>query len=323
MPPIQKHEMEQLIQSAVKKRERLAASTNAFRLINGQGDRLPGVTLDRFNQHFLLQIFDGRAVGWVPWLREFVLKMFQPDFFILKDRRIINANNPGQFLTHIFLSKNGAQTEVKENGMRFLVHLNDGLNNGLFLDMRRNRSEVAGLAKGKSVLNCFAYTCAFGVYCRRFLAKEVVNVDLSEKALMTGRKNYELNSIGYSQNEFIQNNCQDYLKFMGKRQTFFDMIIIDPPTFSRSRGKAFSVKKDLGGLIDLSLKLLRPRGHLFISTNYRLFSQKQLSALIEERVKSANRNLKSIEPLGADADFPGSSFSMRESFLNARLVTIG
>jgi 23S rRNA (cytosine1962-C5)-methyltransferase len=169
------------------------------------------------------------------------------------------------------------------------------------------------------VLNGFAYTCSFGVYARSFGASRVVNVDVSQKYLDRGIQNYALNELPSLQDEFVKSDVEKYLSIAVKKKNLFDVIILDPPSFSRYESEVFTVKKALPKLIDSSLQILKSRGHLFVSTNFSEISTGLLGRWIQGSSEILQRPIKKIIPLGQDKDFPGSE-TMRESHLAALLV---
>ena len=205
---------------------------------------------------------------------------------------------------------------VQENALCFGVDLNDGLNSGLFLDMRRNRKIVAGLTKGARVLNCFAYTCSFGVYAKASGASSVINVDISRKSLDRGRENYELNRLDCAGAEFVRADALTYMKLALKKGNRFGCVILDPPSFARYDGKVFSVKKDFAVLVDAAMNILEPGGVLLAATNFNGLSHQALKDMV---IAGGRERVKSIRPLGQDTDFRGSG-RMPESYLAALLV---
>lgn len=305
------------IEQAVSRRRSLLASTNALRLINGQGDGLPGMVLDRFDRHFLIQLYNRRPAFDPSLLAEYIQARFSADYIILKNRTLPAAACAKQ--ARVLLAKTGSQTEVVENGLRFAVDLHDAVNPGLFLDMRANRARIAGQVKNRKVLNAFAYTCSFGAYACHAGAREVVNLDISRKCLDWGKRNYALNGLPVKEEEFIAVDCAAYLRGAAKWKNTFDVIILDPPSFSRHAGRTFTVKTHLPGLIAAGLQVLNPGGTFFVSTNHSEISAQQLQRWARQAAKSAGREPKRIETLGQDLDFPGSG-AMKESHLAAILA---
>ncbi|MST04431.1 MAG: class I SAM-dependent rRNA methyltransferase [Candidatus Pacebacteria bacterium] len=324
-----------LLKIAVDKREKLTKTTNTVRLVNGASDDLDGLVLEKHNKHFVAQIFSKKWLGEKETLINFVKNDCGGVYFIIKDRTESASSKKDAFKSEIWISnwivgssptmteKNlgDSKTVVLENGLKFEVDMNDGLNTGLFLDMRRNREIIKRLSAGKKVLNLFAYTCSFGVYARSGGASNVVNVDISKKILNRGKINYELNGILPEKNEFTVFDSVEYLKIAVKKNNLFDIIIIDPPSFSTHNGKVFSVKKDLPVLIDMSLKILNDGGYLFVATNFSEISADDLKNMVTASTFGGSR-IKKMTILGQDEDFREDGSLRKESYLAAILVGV-
>ena len=293
-----------------------------MRLVNGQGDHLDGLTIDRYNEHFVIQYFKPHWTEHFDLIKDFFIHQFNPQYIIAKERIGRSEHSRAHPKVQILFDLSDSKTTVTEGGINFIVDLNDAMNTGLFLDMRQNRKRVAQAAHGKSVLNCFAYTCSFGVYCRSLGAKSVVNVDISRKALEWGSQNYALNNIAAGPHEFVRADALKYLARGFKKDYRFDVIVIDPPSFSRCEAQTFSVKKDLGKTIEAALKIINPGGHLFFSTNESSISSPYLASVIKRQMREQNRPWQDTGHCGQDVDFPGSG-TMKESHLACVLTKIG
>ena len=175
---------------------------------------------------------------------------------------------------------------------------------GIFLDQRESRAEIRGKANGLRVLNCFSYTCAFGV-AAALGGAETVNIDLSKRYLEWGRRNYELNGIDPAGHEFIFGEAGNWLERFMRKGRKFDLVILDPPTFSRDKqGKVFTVETGFAGLVRASEAILASAGELFCSTNQRTLTGKAFRGLIAEglAIPAACRLRERKMP----ADFPGA-----------------
>ncbi len=163
---------------------------------------------------------------------------------------------------------------VQEYGIKFKVNLLDYLDTGLFLDHRETRRIVAAECKEKRVLNLFAYTCSFSVHAAFHGALFTKSVDLSNTYTAWGRENFLLNSLSLDKNEIVREDCLIFLDQEIKTGIKYDIIIIDPPTISRSKkmNKMFDIQVDYLFLISKALRLLSKEGIIFFSTNYRKFS---------------------------------------------------
>lgn len=158
-----------------------------------------------------------------------------------------------------------------EHGVKFKINLKDYLDTGLFLDHRTTRRIVASAAKGKRLLNLFAYTCSFSVHAAASGAVYTKSVDMSNTYTSWGRDNFELNHLPAKDNPIIRDDCMRFLEHEVKK---YDIIVIDPPTISRSKrmNEMFDVQKDYVNLITLALRLLEKDGVIYFSTNYRRFA---------------------------------------------------
>jgi 23S rRNA G2069 N7-methylase RlmK/C1962 C5-methylase RlmI len=163
---------------------------------------------------------------------------------------------------------------VQEYGIKFRVNLIDYLDTGLFLDHRETRKRVAAEAKGKRLLNLFAYTCAFSVHAAVSGAVFTKSVDMSNTYCEWGRVNFELNGIQKKHHPIVRADCLKFLKEEIESRTRYDVIVIDPPTISRSKkmDQFFDIQIDYISLLSEALQLLAPGGTLFFSTNSRKFT---------------------------------------------------
>ncbi len=162
---------------------------------------------------------------------------------------------------------------VHEYGIRFLVNLVDYLDTGLFLDHRETRKLVGSLSKGKRVLNLFAYTCSFSVHAALAGAAYTKSIDMSNTYTDWGRENFVLNSLPLKTNEIVRADCLRFLDDEIQSRLKYDIIIIDPPTLSRSKKMAemFDIQEDYYMLLVKAMKLLAQGGTIFFSTNSRKF----------------------------------------------------
>ena len=163
---------------------------------------------------------------------------------------------------------------VFEYGVKFKINLVDYLDTGLFLDHRETRKLVASISKGKRVLNLFAYTCSFSVHAAVAGATYTKSVDMSNTYTAWGRDNFNLNSLSFKHNEIVRADCLKFLDEEMRAGIKYDIIIIDPPTISRSKkmDQLFDIQVDYISLISKALKLLLKGGIIFFSTNSRKFT---------------------------------------------------
>jgi len=206
---------------------------------------------------------------------------------------------------------------VLENGLQFELRLSEGYSVGLFLDQRDNRRRLltgyigpafsAFLSPSVSfpeVLNTFAYTCAFSV-CAAKAGARTTSLDLSKKYLDWGKCNFTLNQLDAGQHEFIYGDAFDWLRRLGKKGRQFDLILLDPPTFSQSKASgAFRVEKDYSRLVAASLPLLKPGGVLFASTNTASWPAEEFLDCVETTIRAVPRRILQRHYAPQPPDFP-------------------
>ena len=195
------------------------------------------------------------------------------------------------------------QWTIKENGVKFDLRYNQGLSSGLFLDQRDNRKKIKALAQGKRVANFFSYTCGFSVLAALGGAHEVVSVDTSSTSLDWGKNNFKINDLDPNQFEFFTADALFFLRSCLKRERSFDIIVVDPPTFSRGKHGIFKINENLPELLELSFKCLDKRGTLLVTTNDENTTSEGLSQYIERAAQKAQFSPLRLEKASVPYDF--------------------
>src|SRR5438067_8526485 len=194
------------------------------------------------------------------------------------------------------------QTIATERRLKFGIDFGAGFSVGLFPDQRENRSFVRHLAP-KRLLNCFAYTCSFSVSAA-YVGATTLNLDLSKKSLARGRENFALNSLSTMGHRFIADDVMAVLPRLAGKGEKFDVIILDPPTFSRSpRGKTFHVENDFEKLLIEALELAARDSHILLSTNCSSLREHALEVMARYALKVTRRAAKFHRQPGLP-DFP-------------------
>lgn len=262
-----------------------SSETNAYRLINDAADGFPGVVVDSYAGRLLVQ---WQTEQTQPGLLEQLGPVVEQ--FVTKQKRTAPAV--------------GERFEVLENGLKFLVNFGEGLGTGLFPDQRENRWRLLQMPlAGKSALNCFAYTCAFSVAVAQAGAT-VTSVDLSRRYLDWGRENFRVNDLDPATHEFIFGDVFEWLRRLAKRGRQWDVVLLDPPTFSTTKsGRVFRAARDYGALMALAAPLVKPDGWLFCSTNQRTLPASEFEAILVKSARAAGRFLEEPEFATAPFDF--------------------
>jgi 23S rRNA (cytosine1962-C5)-methyltransferase len=194
---------------------------------------------------------------------------------------------------------------VTERGLRFEIDFSGGYSVGLFIDQRENRSFVRQRAP-KRMLNCFAYTCSFSV-AAAMAGANTMSVDLSQKSLERGRANFVLNNLLATGHHFIADDVFEVLPRLSRKHEKFDLIVLDPPTFSRShRGKTFQVESDFDGLLMAALEVADRDCRILLSTNCSALDERALEMMARFCLK-ASRRAGSFHSEPRPVEFPPDS----------------
>src|SRR5437879_3962976 len=197
------------------------------------------------------------------------------------------------------------QTVATEHHLKYGIDFGVGYSVGLFVDQRENRQFVRQV-RPKRVLNCFAYTCSFSVTAASVNA-QTVNIDLSKKSLERGRQNFTLNSLSSDGHQFIADDVRPVLRRMARRGEKFDVIVLDPPTFSRTKGgRAFHVERDFEELIAAALEVAERAGRILLSTNCETLDEKALERM-GRYCLTLSRRAGSLHRQPPPVDFPTGS----------------
>jgi len=288
--------------------------TTAFRLVNEDGDALPGLAVDVYGDHLVAQLYAGEL--WeVPARRERVLDALHAlgfDGVYLKVRpkqaNVLVDTRRDDLAPRAPVRGVAApeETVVHEEGVAYRVRLGDGLSTGIFLDQRQNRRLVRELSGGKRVLNLFSYTCAFSVCAARGGATSTTSVDASVAALERGRANYELAGIAPDRDvhAFVAEDAFAWLARAATKQARFDLVVLDPPSYSSTKKRRFVAESDYDELVASAAKVLAPGGHILASCNHRKMSRARMRRLVGEGAKAAGRAVVQLKDLPTGSDFP-------------------
>lgn len=263
-------------------------TTNAYRYISGAADGFPEVIVDSYAGRLLVQ--------WQTEKVDASLYARLPATAIVEQVCTKQKRIPPRQVT-------GNVTErfpVLENGLTFLAGFGEGLSTGLFMDQRENRVRLLSQnLTGKSVLNSFAYTCAFSVAAAKAGAV-TTSVDLSKNYLEWGKDNFRANQLDPAGHEFVAGDVFDWFERFAKRGRQWDLVLVDPPTFSTTKqGRVFQAERDYAKLAMLAAKLVKPGGTLFCSTNQRTLTPERFESV----VRGAGRPVTGLEWATVPFDF--------------------
>jgi 23S rRNA (cytosine1962-C5)-methyltransferase len=300
---------EQLSQAlGLRSRQFDLADTTAYRLVNAEGDGLPGLTVDRYGDHLMVQFY---TRAWKPhqsMLVDLLEKLAAPAGIYVKFRPQQTrdlAEEPGRRYSRLVAGRAApGRVAVTENGLNFLVELEEGLNTGLFCDQRANRRDLMQRVGGQRVLNLFAYTGAFSVAAAAAGAAGVTSVDASAGYLDWARDNFAANRLNPKRHEFIVGDCFAVLADLAREKALFDVVIMDPPSFSTVGKSRFTTSGGTSDLVALALGLLPPGGLLVTSSNHQKIDLADYLKELRRGALRAGCGLRIIRTAGQGEDFP-------------------
>ncbi len=283
------------------RRQIVPADTDAFRLINAEGDGLPGLVCDCYGRWLVVTIGTAGMEKWRETVIGLLLEIQAPvGIYERSEGRSRQLEGlPDRIGTAAGVVPERA--EITENGLRFEVDLLAGQKTGFFLDQRLNREIVGGFSRGAAVLNCFSYTGGFSVYAARQGASRVVSVEASAAANEIACRNLLRNGFSQDQHPVLTANVFDYLR---ETEETFDMIILDPPAFAKSRK---DVDRSARGYKEINLqtaRLLREGGFLATFSCSNPINPELFEKIVLGAVRDAGKNAQLLRLLGAGADHP-------------------
>lgn len=294
-------------------------STNAYRVIHGASDGWPGWYVERLGDYLLSQSDQSLAASQRQHLDRLVETFSARGVYHKLLQRQVRKTKPAETSPQLVLGEPApARFPILENGLHFELSFAEGYSVGLFLDQRDNRRRMltghagAGFSlfppgprsQPLEILNTFAYTCAFSV-CAAKAGARVTSLDLSKKYLDWGRRNLALNQIDADGQDFIYGDAFEWLRRLARKGRRFNVIVLDPPTFSQSKESGvFRVEKDYGRLVAAALPLLQPEGVLFASANAADWLPEQFLEQLGQAIQTANRRVMQEHYVPQPPDFP-------------------
>ncbi|MFF2449482.1 class I SAM-dependent rRNA methyltransferase [Neobacillus sp. NPDC058068] len=293
------------LKEAIKDRESFYKNTEttAFRVFNGEGDGIGGLTIDYFAGYYLLTWY---SVG-IYHFREYIIQALQElvEFKAIYQKKRFDI--AGKYIEEdYFVAGERGQFPIiiKENGVNFAVYLNESAMVGVFLDQRDVRRTIRdSYANGKTVLNTFSYTGAFSVFAALGGATKTTSVDLANRSRGKTIEQFTVNDIDHKTQGIIVEDVFNYFKYAAKKQLKFDVVILDPPSFARSKKFVFSAEKDYTNLLKEAIAITEDNGTIVASTNCSTFGMEKFKGFIETAFNETGQRYKLLEQFSLPADF--------------------
>ncbi|MDZ4795074.1 MAG: class I SAM-dependent rRNA methyltransferase [Bacteroidota bacterium] len=273
------------------------------RLVFGEADSLPQLIIDKFNDYFVIQTLALGIDLWKPAIVKALNQLFQPKGIFERNdvpvRELEGLPQQKGFLSAPFDTK----IIITENGLKFYVDIENGQKTGYFLDQQDNRKAIRHIVKGADVLGAFTYTGTFEIHAACYGAKSVLGLDISANAVLQANENAALNGVG-DRCRFEAANAFDVLKQWGRDGRQYDVVMLDPPAFTKSRE---TLQKAITGYKEINLrgmKLVKPGGFLVTSSCTNLVQPELFLQIIDMAAKDARRKIRQVIFQTQSADHP-------------------
>ncbi|MGN7941926.1 class I SAM-dependent rRNA methyltransferase [Virgibacillus sp. 6R] len=297
---------DQRLKKAFERRRNLFIdeSTTAFRVFNGEGDGIGGLTIDYYDGYYVVSWYSEGIYTFKKQVIDSLLSLFDVKGIYEKKRFDVK----GKYIEDDdFVAGERATFPliVKQNDIQFATYLNEGAMVGVFLDQREVRNTIKNkYAKGKHVLNTFSYTGAFSVAAALGGAVKTTSVDLANRSKPKTIEQFQVNGIDVEAQDIIVEDVFNYFHYAVRKKLSFDMVILDPPSFARSKKHTFSAGKDYPALLEQAIAITKRDGIIIASSNCSTFGMNKFKGFIEKAFKATKGKYKIVEEYSLPSDFP-------------------
>ena len=293
------------------------SKTNAYRLVHGQADGWKDLYVDRLGDFLLMQSPLPLTAPQIDAAKEWKSALNLKGVYYKKLNRMVQKSTTANASPRLVMGLEAPDMfDVLENGLKFRLSMRQGYSHGLFPDMRENRQRILSnrvepgfpvfesAPANATVLNSFSYTCTFSV-CAARAGATTINLDLSRKYLDWGRDNMRRNQVHPDHHDFIYGDALEWMKRLAKRGDTHDLVILDPPTFSRSKKSGvFLAKRDYASLAKAATQLVRKGGMLLACSNAAGLPGKKFREDVRKGIRSGGRKIVRLFTAPQPPDFP-------------------
>lgn len=296
----------------------------AYRLVHGEADGLPGLIVDVYHDFAVAQFL---ALGLEPW-RDAIIKALVDTLgvqgvFERSDSHVRQLEGLEEQVGVLWGHEPPDVLEWEEDdGMVVMADIKTGAKTGLFLDQRQNQIAAAREADGRSVLNCFSYTGLFGLRAARRGAKSITDVEISPAFNALNKQQWTRNGLAQS-HAIITKNVFDYLRTLDSQSYRTDMVVLDPPAFTKNRASREGAFRGYNDINRVALQLLRPGGVLVTCSCSHHLSMEEFREIVAGAARDAGRTLKLIAGRSQPADHPVLMSAPESEYLKCLILAVG
>lgn len=293
--------------------------TTAFRVFNGEGDGIGGLTIDYFDEYYLITWYSRGIYAFKDNIFKAIKALVSFEGIYEKKRFEENGMVVDED-SYVYGRKAPEPLIVKENNVNFAIYLNDGAMVGIFLDQKEVRKAIKEkYSRNKRVLNTFSYTGAFSMAAAKGGAI-TTSVDLASRSLEKTTENFTINNIDSEKHDIIVEDIFLYFKHAKKEKLKFDVVILDPPSFATSKDNTFSAARDYKDLVKTAIEVTEDNGMIVASTNCATFNMEKFKRFIHEAFKESNRNYEILEEHNLPEDFATTEKFLEGNYLKVVFV---
>ncbi len=298
------------------------SQTNMYRLVHGEGDHLPGLIIDHYDGHLVIQIHATGLYRFIDEIAEALKKIYGSKLRSIYDKS--RETLPAAFWSDKeprgFISGEADGVEVSEYSHRFMIDIRKGQKTGFFIDQRENRRLLAHYAEGKNVLNTFCYTGGFSVYALKAGASHVTSLDSSARAIELTEKNVALN---FSETDKHRSVTSDAMGFLKGHDEDYDVIILDPPAYAKHQHVKHNALQGYKRLNLEALKAIKEGGIIFTFSCSQVVDMQLFRSTIMAAAILAGRKIRILHQLGQPADHPVNIFHPEGQYLKGLVLAVG
>ncbi|MFJ8103178.1 class I SAM-dependent rRNA methyltransferase [Lysinibacillus sp. NPDC096212] len=280
--------------------------TTAFRIFNGEGDGIGGLTIDFFESYYMVSWYSAGIYSFKEMVYEALAETV--DYKAIYEKKRFDTK--GQYMEQddfVMGTPGEFPIIVTENSMKYAVNLNDGAMTGIFLDQRDVRLAIRErYSDGQNVLNTFSYTGAFSVAAALGGAIKTTSVDVAKRSLAKTIEQFSVNSVDYESQDIKVMDVFNYFKYAQRHNLKFDLVVLDPPSFARTKERTFSTAKDYPKLLVDTIAITEKNGVIVASTNNSSFGMKKFKSFIDQAFKTTKTAYKIVEEYNLPKDFRAS-----------------
>jgi 23S rRNA (cytosine1962-C5)-methyltransferase len=312
--------IEQRLLSAIAMRKELVQpASSAQRLVNGEGDRLPGLIVDSYGDVLVIQVTTLGIEKLKPAILGHLITALSPrSIYERSDLPIRREEGLPEFQGHLY-GERVESVEILENGLRFLVEIPGSQKTGFYLDLREIRTLVRSLAGGRKVLNCFCYTGGFSVAALAGGASSVDSVDSSEQAVSMAKRNLTLNGFSIKENRLV---VADVFEFLRRDLPAYDFIILDPPAFTKKKADVVPACRGYKDINRLALSKMGARGLLLTLSCSHFVNETLFQQVVFQAAAEAGRAVRIIQRHRLAYDHPVNLFHPESEYLKGLLLYV-